>query len=98
VAELEAAFLSNEAGILSEVHFDNSAAYLASWVQRLESDSHMIVSAASQAQQAVNFILRSTTTKRKPRQHDRKSRTVPYRREGERYEYCYLFHEITGLT
>ena len=32
VAELGAAFLSNEAGILDGVRFENSAAYLASWV------------------------------------------------------------------
>jgi antirestriction protein ArdC len=32
IAELGAAFLSNEAGILDSVRFENSAAYLASWV------------------------------------------------------------------
>jgi antirestriction protein ArdC len=32
VAELGAAFVSNEAGILDSVRFENSAAYLASWI------------------------------------------------------------------
>jgi antirestriction protein ArdC len=56
VAELGAAFLSNEAGILGQVQFENSAAYLNSWIQKLESDPRLIVSAASQAQRASDFI------------------------------------------
>ena len=52
-----AAFLSNEAGILDSVRFENSAAYLASWIQKLESDPRMIVSAASQAQRSSDFIM-----------------------------------------
>jgi antirestriction protein ArdC len=57
VAELGAAFLSNEAGILNQVQFDNSAAYLNSWIQKLENDPRMIVSAASQAQKSADFVL-----------------------------------------
>jgi len=57
IAELGAAFLSNEAGILDQVQFDNSAAYLASWVEKLENDPRMIVSAASQAQKSADFVL-----------------------------------------
>ena len=56
IAELGAAFLSNEAGILDSVRFENSAAYLGSWVQKLENDPKLIVSAASQAQRASDFI------------------------------------------
>jgi zincin-like metallopeptidase len=56
-AELGAAFLSNEAGILDRVRFENSAAYLASWIAKLENDSRMIVSAASQAQRSTDFIM-----------------------------------------
>ncbi len=52
IAELGAAFLSNEAGILDAVRFENSAAYLASWIQKLESDPRLIISAASQAQRS----------------------------------------------
>jgi hypothetical protein len=57
VAELGAAFLSNEAQILDGVRFENSAAYLASWVSKFENDPRMIVSAASQAQKASDFIM-----------------------------------------
>lgn len=57
VAELGAAYLSNEAGILNQIQFDNSAAYLASWIEKLESDPRMIVSAASQAQKSADFVL-----------------------------------------
>jgi Zincin-like metallopeptidase len=57
IGELGAAFLSNEAGILDSVRFQNSAAYLASWIQKLENDPRMIVSAASQAQRSSDFIL-----------------------------------------
>jgi antirestriction protein ArdC len=57
VAELGAAFLSNEAGILNQVQFDNSAAYLGNWIQKLENDPRMIVSAASHAQRGADFVL-----------------------------------------
>ncbi len=57
IAELGAAFLSNEAGILNQVQFDNSAAYLASWIKKFENDPRMIVSAASQAQRSADFVL-----------------------------------------
>lgn len=48
IAELGAAFLSNEAGILDQVLFENSASYLGSWIRNLEQDPTLIVSAASQ--------------------------------------------------
>jgi antirestriction protein ArdC len=57
IGELGAAFLSNEADILDSVRFQNSAAYLASWIQKLENDPRMIVSAASQAQRSSDFIM-----------------------------------------
>ncbi len=57
IAELGAAFLSNEAGTLNQVQFDNSAAYLASWIQKFENDPKMIVSAASQAQRSADLVL-----------------------------------------
>ena len=56
IGELGAAFLSNEAGILDAVRFENSAAYLASWTRKLESDPRLL-SAASQAQRASDFIV-----------------------------------------
>jgi antirestriction protein ArdC len=57
IAELGAAFLSNEAGILDSVRFENSAAYLASWSQKLENDPRMIFSAALRAQRSSDFIM-----------------------------------------
>jgi len=57
IAELGAAFVSNEAGILNDVTFQNSAAYLASWAKKLEDDPRLIVSAASQAQRSSDFIM-----------------------------------------
>ena len=56
VAELGASFLSNEAGILDQVRFDNSAAYLHSWTQKLTDDPSLIVSAASQAQKGADWV------------------------------------------
>jgi len=56
IAELGAAFLSNEAGILDQVRFDNSAAYLNSWIKKLEDDPALIVSAASQAQRGFDWV------------------------------------------
>jgi antirestriction protein ArdC len=56
IAELGAAFLSNEAGILDQVRFDNSAAYLQSWIKNLNDDPTMIVSAASQAQRGFDWM------------------------------------------
>jgi len=56
IAELGAAFLSNEAGILDQVRFDNSAAYLNSWIKKLEDDPALIVTAASQAQRGFDWV------------------------------------------
>jgi antirestriction protein ArdC len=57
IAELGASFLANEAGILNKVEFENSAAYLASWVERLKKDPKMIFTASSQAQRSTDLIL-----------------------------------------
>jgi antirestriction protein ArdC len=59
VAEMGAAMLCGVAGIQSRT-LDNSASYLQSWINRLRSDSHLIVSAASQAQKAADYILSRT--------------------------------------
>jgi antirestriction protein ArdC len=60
VAEMGAAMLCGVAGIQSRT-LDNSASYLQSWINRLRSDSRLIVSAASQAQKAADYILGRTT-------------------------------------
>lgn len=59
VAEMGAAMLCGVAGIESRT-LDNSASYLQSWINRLRSDSRLIVSAASQAQKGADYILART--------------------------------------
>ncbi len=56
VAELGAAMLGAVAGIAPRIT-DNSVAYLQSWIKALKGDSRLIVSAASQAQKAADYIL-----------------------------------------
>jgi antirestriction protein ArdC len=56
VAEMGAAMLCGVAGIESRT-LDNSASYLQSWINKLRSDSRLIVSAASHAQKAADYIL-----------------------------------------
>jgi antirestriction protein ArdC len=59
VAEMGAAMLAGTAGI-SHATLGNSASYLQTWVTRLKSDSRLIISAASQAQKAADYILGKT--------------------------------------
>jgi antirestriction protein ArdC len=56
IAEMGAAMLCGVAGIESRT-LGNSAAYLQTWINELRSDSRLIVSAASQAQKASDYIL-----------------------------------------
>lgn len=55
IAEMGAAMLCGVAGIERKT-LANSAAYLRSWIEVLKSDSRMVVSAASQAQKAADYI------------------------------------------
>jgi antirestriction protein ArdC len=55
IAEMGAAMLCGVAGIERKT-LSNSAAYLKSWIDVLKSDARMVVSAASQAQKAADFI------------------------------------------
>jgi antirestriction protein ArdC len=55
IAEMAAAMLCGITGIELKT-LDNSAAYLKTWIARLKSDSRLLVSAASQAQKAADFI------------------------------------------
>lgn len=57
VAEIGAASLLNHCGLETRHSFKNSAAYIQSWLEVLRGDSRFIVSAASKAEKAVNFIL-----------------------------------------
>jgi antirestriction protein ArdC len=58
VAEMTAAFCCSELGIIPAT-LDNSAAYIQSWLKALKSQDNrnLIVSAASQAQKAFDYIL-----------------------------------------
>jgi len=55
VAEMSAAYLCGVCGI-ANVTLDNSAAYLASWMQVLGDNPTMLVHAAAQAQKAADYI------------------------------------------
>jgi antirestriction protein ArdC len=57
VAELGSAYLCGFCGI-GERTLENSAAYIASWLQELKSDKTLIVHAAANAQKAADHILR----------------------------------------
>ena len=55
VAEMSAAFLCSQAGIQPAV-IGNQAAYLSGWLKQLKSDKKLVISAASQAQRAADWI------------------------------------------
>jgi antirestriction protein ArdC len=55
VAEMGSAMLCGVAGIEQNT-LANSAAYLKSWIARLKSDSRLVISAASAAQKAADYI------------------------------------------
>src|SRR6266436_4396833 len=61
IAEMGAAMLCGVTGI-SPATIPNSAAYLKHWIEVLKSDSKLLVSAASQAQKAADYI-RNTSAK-----------------------------------
>jgi len=56
IAEMGAAMLCGVTGISPAV-IENSAAYLQCWINRLRGDSKLLLSAASQAQKASDYIL-----------------------------------------
>ena len=56
IAEMGAAMLCGMMGI-EQATIQNSAAYLKTWIERLKSDSKLLVSAASAAQKASDYIL-----------------------------------------
>src|SRR5690606_12273803 len=55
VAELGAAFLCARAGI-APATVEDSAAYLANWLKKLREDKKLLITAASAAQRAADFI------------------------------------------
>lgn len=56
VAEMGASMLTAVSGF-GDITFDNSAAYIQSWLRKLKDDNTLIVKAGSQAQKAVDLIL-----------------------------------------
>lgn len=56
VAEIGASMLTGLAGF-SDVTFDNSAAYIQSWLKQLKDDKTLVVKAGAQAQKAADHIL-----------------------------------------
>lgn len=58
VAELGAAMLVNHCGIETEKSFKNSAGYVQGWLKALNNDQRLIVSAASKAEKAVEYIIK----------------------------------------
>lgn len=57
VAEMGAAFALATIGIDNKQAEENNVAYLQNWIKQLQNDDHLIVSAASMAEKAVNFIM-----------------------------------------
>lgn len=64
-AELTAAFLSAVTGIQQET-LANSTAYVKGWLQALKNDKRLILTAASQAQKAADYILCIESSDKKP--------------------------------
>lgn len=56
VAEMGAAFLSSYAGLESAPLIENQAAYIKSWLGRLNDDPKLVVVASARAQRAVDYI------------------------------------------
>jgi antirestriction protein ArdC len=56
-AEIGASFLNCHAGNLNTLTFEDSAAYLQGWLQKLRNDKKFIFTASAKAQKAVDYIL-----------------------------------------
>lgn len=57
VAEIGSAAIMHRLGIETDETFRNNAAYIQSWLQALNDDKRMIVSAASKAEKAMAYIM-----------------------------------------
>jgi antirestriction protein ArdC len=56
VAEMGSAMLCSRCGIENPKTFQNSVAYLQSWIKALKNDIKMIIWASSRAEKAAEFI------------------------------------------
>lgn len=61
VAEISSAAILHSLGIETEDTFQNSAAYIESWLKALKNDKRMIVSASGKAEKAAKYILNVET-------------------------------------
>lgn len=59
VAEMSASFLAAHCGIVVEGLVENTAAYLQSWINALHGDARLLMTAASAAEKAANFLLKT---------------------------------------
>ncbi len=59
VAEMSASFLAAHSGIVVEDLVENTAAYLQSWINALHGDARLLMTAASAAEKAANFLLKT---------------------------------------
>lgn len=57
VAEMSACFLCAHCGIVMEELVENSAAYLHSWISVLHGDARLLMTAASTAQRAADYLI-----------------------------------------
>ncbi len=89
IAEMGAAMLCGVTGI-SPATIPNSAAYLQCWITRLRGDSKLLVSAASAAQKAADYI-RNTSAKSE-RSHYRKRGDLMSRTSSNEYRDGILFN------
>ena len=70
VAEMSACFLCAHCGIVMEELVENSAAYLQSWIATLNGDARLLMTAASAAQRAADFLLAPLGTQQESPQPD----------------------------
>jgi antirestriction protein ArdC len=56
VAELAASFISAEFGIMCRTEQSNHASYIDNWLSVLKSDKHAVLSAASAASKAAEYL------------------------------------------
>lgn len=57
MAEIGSCYLMHHCGIETDRTFNNSAAYIQSWIAALSNDKRMIVSVSSRVEKAVRYIL-----------------------------------------
>lgn len=57
VAELGATFLCSECGLTNDRIIENSGSYIQGWLKKLRNDKKLVVSAASAARKATEYIL-----------------------------------------